>query len=247
MSISILILMTIVCIFTAGISAVFGMAGGVIVFLVLSFVVDLPTAIALHAVIQLISNFSRVIIAFKSIDWRTVFWFSLLLLPMTYLGSLCLKYINEDYLQILVGSLIIATIFIPKKTNGTKRKAANWLLVVFGAICSFLSMLVGAIGPLMSAFLNQTDLQKENLVSTKAMAQILNHFVKIWMMSQIIAFDFMQYQYEIIILALATIIGSYIGNNVLKKIKDDIYDKLNDLVLFILASIMIGKGSMAFF
>lgn len=241
MSISLLILMTLVCIFAAGVSAVFGMAGGVIVFLVLGFFVDLPTAIALHAVIQFISNFSRIVIAFKNIDWFTVFWFSLLLIPFAYLGSLSLAYFNEYFLQIFVGICIIASVIIPKKGK-EKINAPAWLLVVFGAICSYLSMLVGAIGPLLSAFLNQTKLKKEALVSTKAMAQILNHFVKILMMSTVIDFDYGLYKYDILILSIATILGSFLGNKVLKKINDATYDKLNDLVLIILALVMITKA-----
>lgn len=244
MSISILIIMTIVCIFTAGISAVFGMAGGVIVFLILGFFVDLPTAIALHAVIQFISNFSRILIAFKSINWYTVFWFSFLLIPFAYLGSLSLTYFNEYYLQIFVGLCIIASVLIPKKGKN-KIAAPAWLLVLFGAICSYLSMLVGAIGPLLSAFLNQTDLKKEALVSSKAMAQILNHLVKIIMMSAVIDFDYAAYQQEILILSIATIIGSVIGNKILKKINDNVYDKLNDWILIILASIMISKAALS--
>jgi hypothetical protein len=52
------------------------MGGGIIFFALLNLFFDLPTSIALHALVQLMSNGSRVILYFKSVKKRA---YSLLL------------------------------------------------------------------------------------------------------------------------------------------------------------------------
>ena len=192
MAIEYLLLMLLVCVLAAAISAIFGLAGGMIVFLALGFVVDLPTAIALHAAIQLVSNGARIVLSWRVVRWRVCLWFALPVLPAAYLGGLCLSYANADVLEILIAVFVLITVFLPKKSIDWLPQS-GWWFAFLGALSSFLGMLVAATGPLIAAFFNMGDLRKETLVATKAVSQGITQAAKLVVLSSVVQVDFSLY------------------------------------------------------
>ena len=64
-----------VMLFTAFLSGIFGMAGGMVLMGVLLAVMPLPAAMALHAVTQMASNAWRAVLWRRHINWRPVGFF----------------------------------------------------------------------------------------------------------------------------------------------------------------------------
>ena len=239
MNILTLSLLVLVCVLASGISALLGLAGGTIILTAFTFTFALHEAVALHAAIQLISNGSRILLSLREVRWSVAAWFSLLLLPFTYLGGLCFNLFNPDVLEVCIALFIIFTLFLPKTFQNAP--SSNWWLVCLGALAGFLGMLVAATGPLISAFFNVQGLKKEALVATKAVCQGLSQLAKMIVFSQAISFNYFTFSNEIVIFGIAVIVGAYIGNHFLHRISDKSYDRLNNIVLFVVALLMIGR------
>lgn len=231
------------CIFTAALSAVFGLAGGTILFAMLTWVMDAKQAIPIHGAVQLVSNGSRLIAYLKSVQWNVVGWFALLLFPGTYLGGLCYHWFNAQWVELLVGVFILITIFIPKKSQQQATSKATFVLL--GFLSGFLGMIVAVTGPFISSFFVLNSISKERMVATKAVCQSINHFAKVLIFSTSISYDF-GLQYELLLfLSAGTLVGTWIGSKLLHKIPDAQYDKLNSGLLGIIAGIMVIKGVWA--
>lgn len=239
MGVELLAFLGIVCLLASIISAMFGLAGGLIILTALTFFLDLATAIALHAAIQLVGNGSRILLSLPMVRWGVAGWFSLLTLPAAYLGGLCFQYANPEILELCIGFFIIGTIFLPKKS--TQVPESGWWFVFLGALSSFLGMLVAATGPLVASFFNLNNLKKEALVATKALCQGITQAAKMIVLGASIGFDYQPFMYPLLALGGAVIIGSWIGNRLLKYVPDASYDRWNNWLLAGIALLMIAK------
>ena len=81
-----LVIVGLAAMFTATITAIAGLGGGIVLLTVLLLVVDPLVAIPIHAVIQLVSNSSRAVVLRDQIAWPLVGRFSILLLPAGVVG-----------------------------------------------------------------------------------------------------------------------------------------------------------------
>ena len=213
MSTSFLLIITGVVGVASLISSVVGMSGGILVFFVLTLFFDIKTAIPLHALLLLIANFSRIAIFFRSIHRPTVFWFALLLIPGALLGGLAFNYFSANILQLSIGLMILFTCFVPLNAIGVSM--TNRGFVPIGFCTGFLSMIVGSVGPLLAPFLLSLGLNKEEFVATKSACQFLNQLVKIPTFYFMLSFSYGDYIDVVLVSAVATIAGTYLGGKVI--------------------------------
>lgn len=235
----VLIFLMLVAIIASCISAIFGLAGGAVFFSALVWMVDAKTAIPIHSGVQLISNLSRIAVYFRQVQWRIALYFSILLLPGAYLGSMLFSLFNSQVMEALIGVFIILTVFIPKQVGG-KSKPSRFLVI--GFISAFLGMIVAVTGPLIASFFNASGVRKEELVATKSVCQGITQLAKVIVFSAVLKFDFQEYLTAFLWLGLAALIGTFIGKKVIGKIEDSIYDKLNNLLLIIIGLNMLIKA-----
>ncbi len=243
---------------TAIFSAVFGVAGGMMLFVLLTLSLDAKSAIPLHAIVQLVSNVSRVILSWKHIH-RAIVWRFMLLIPAgAYCGGLLVEYSNPKMMEIIIGVSILGMLYLlPDKKDQTqdqtnkdqaKDKQNNYnLFIILGFLSGFLGMLVGVVGPFLSPFFIRQRLKKEEVVATKAACQSIAHLVKIPTFGFVVAFDYQQYSWLIACLCLVTIVGTWIGKNLIHKISDQNYHFWEKLILTVLSLVMIGKAVYGLF
>ncbi len=230
------ILLIAVAIIAATISAIFGLAGGAILFFVISQVMDVKTAIPIHSGVQMIGNFSRVSVFLKSIQWKTVGLFCLLLLPGTLLGGAVYKTMDLKWMEVIVGIFIVMSIFVPKITESQINK---WTLVILGFFAGFLGMIVAVTGPFINAFLSMNGLRKENLVATKSVCQGISQLLRIVIFSTMIGFNFNQYYNMIVLLGIGAVAGTFLGKFIIGKISEHNHKKWNNALLLVIALAMI--------
>ena len=233
------ILLVFVALIASTISSVFGLAGGAVFFSALIWVVDAKTAIPIHSGVQLISNFSRIGVYFREVQWRIVAWFALLLIPGAYLGSMLFSFFNTEMMEALVGAFIIFTAFLPKSIPIGKTK---YSFVAIGFISAFLGMIVAVTGPLIASFLNMSDVRKEQMVATKSVCQGMTQLVKVIIFATVVKFDFGEYLPFLFLFGVAALIGTFIGKKIIGKISDGLYDKLNKWLLIIIGTNMLLKA-----
>ena len=225
------------------VSAVFGLAGGAILFTVLTWVVSIKEAIPIHSGVQLIGNTSRVFVYIKAIRWDIVARFAILLIPGAYLGGLFFGVLPPLLLEFLVGAFIMTTVLLPKQEN----KSVNPnIFIGLGFVSSFLGMIVAVTGPFIASFFMFNNVTKEALVGTKSVCQALTQCSKILVFSSVMHFDFYQYTQVLILLGSMAIVGTFIGKKIIGKISDKNYHQLNNLLLGTIALSMMLKAIFTF-
>ncbi|GAB4342354.1 MAG: hypothetical protein OHK0038_22260 [Flammeovirgaceae bacterium] len=244
MAIWLIFLLILGTVITSTLSALFGLAGGTLLFAMLSWALDAKQAIPLHSGIQLVSNSARLIAYIKSVEWKIVGWFSVLLLPGAYWGGMFYGFFNPNITELLVGCFILITVIFPSEN---KKDTKTWIFIILGFLSSFLGMIVAVTGPFISSFFVLNNITKERMLATKSVCQASTQLVKMLAFSTTVAFDFSQHYMLMVMLGLATIVGTFLGSRLIKKIQDYHYNLLNNWLLSIIAVSMIIKQIIVLF
>jgi uncharacterized protein len=189
------------------------------------------------------SSSSKVFFFWKDIDWKLFKW----LFPSTIIGSvlgaMMFAELSSEYLQIIIGLFLISTIFQlrnNKVEEKEKQRIKTWHFVPIGFLVSFLSGLIGGVGPLMnSAYLNY-GMSKEAMIGTRAANAVVLHITKI------ISYAWLGYvttnvvMYGLLI-GLSATYATYIGKQLLKKITELFFRKIIVATMVISGIMMLWK------
>lgn len=218
-------------------SGILGMAGGIILLSVMVLFFEPVTAIALHGLIQLVSNASRSVIQRRHVEWRFTWRFALLLLPMGALGVQLTFALPPLLARVLIGLFVLAATWRP-----------GWLMlgthpdeilperrfVLLGGVVGFLGVLVGATGPLAAPFFLNLGLSRQGVVGTKAATQTLGHISKTLIFG-VAGFAFATYLPILVSMWLAVIVGTWVGSRLLERVDERSFDLLYRAALTLVA------------
>ena len=204
------------------------MAGGIILLSMMVLFFEPITAIALHGLIQLVSNASRATIQRHHVEWRFTGSFALLLLPMGLLGVQLAYALPPNASRVLMGLFILAATWRPGWLMlGTHpadiRPERRFLLL--GGVVGFLGVLVGATGPLAAPFFLNLGLSRQGIVGTKAATQTIGHISKTLIFG-ISGFAFAEYVPVLVSMWLAVIAGTWVGSRLLERVEEHSFDLL---------------------
>jgi uncharacterized protein len=172
-------LLAVVAFIAAMLAAVTGFGGAAVLLPMLVFVFGVREAIPILTVAQLIGNGSRVWFNRRELDWRVVAWFALGGAPMALLGGVLFAHAPLAALTRVLGAFLILIVVI---RHLPKRKAFRTPLKSFaliGAGASFLSALLGSVGPLMAPFFLAYGLVKGAYIGTEALSTVVMHVTKL--------------------------------------------------------------------
>ena len=226
-----LVVLFICAILTAAISGMIGMAGGVTLLSIMTFFMAWEVLIPIHGVAQLVSNGSRTLILRQHISWP-IFKFFIIGAPIgAGLSVLFIKSLDSKTVPLLlVAVLIFYVLFKPKKLP--KLNIPHWGFAPVGVFTGFLGILVGATGPFQAAFFLRDDLSKEQVVATKAMCQFVVHLTKLPAFF-FLGFDYLGHILVIVLLSLASVLGTKLGVFLLGKISEKVFIWLYKTALFL--------------
>ncbi|MGY6628658.1 MAG: TSUP family transporter [Oceanicaulis sp.] len=163
--------------FTAILSAMLGMAGGLVLMGVLALVLPVPAAMVTHGAVQSVSNGWRAVLLRRFILWRTL-GFYLAGSALAGLGLLAVQFaLDRAWLLIALGCVPFL-VWLP---------AGRWSLdaarpahgVAAGCLVTGLNVIAGVSGPLLDVFFQNTGADRRAIVATKAATQVAAHGVKI--------------------------------------------------------------------
>jgi len=188
------------------------------------------------------SSSSRIYYFWKHIDWNLF----KVLFPSTILGSFLgarlFAELSSDYLQIIIGVFLLATVyqFFQKEKTVYTRKIKTWHFVPIGFLISFLSGLIGGVGPLMnSAYINY-GMTKESLIGTRSANAVVLHLTKIlsyayfgYVTGEVLKFG--------IILGISAVLGNYIGKILLGKISEVTFRKIVISTMVVSGALMLHR------
>lgn len=222
-------IIALVALFTSVLSGVAGMGGGITLLAAMTFVVPLPALVPLHGTTQLISNLSRVLMLLKYIH-KKIFFFFCLGLPIGVIVAtqLIVNLSSKTLPLVLLFVLISYALFKPKKLPPLKLPFSAFFFV--GVIAGLLGILVGATGPFLAVFFLRKDLKKEEIVGTKAILQMSVHFLKIPAYLYL-GFNYHDYTILILVLAVASLLGTKLGVHLLYRVKEEVFHLLYRIAL----------------
>ena len=236
---------------TSSISAVLGMGGGIILLGIMAILIpEGYMVIALHGIIQLVSNTTRTYVFKTHIKKQLIKEFSigvmvglfistLIILLMVYIFQVSsANEIKTDFLKPIVGVFIIWYLFFKKNKINKRNKTFYYV----GGISGISTVFIGATGPLIAPFFLNQKFTKENIIANKAACQMITHLGKIPIFIYFFKVNYLEEYNVLLPLIVAVFIGTNFGKQILKFIPDKIFKKLFKLTLLIIAiKLIIGN------
>ncbi|MBC8310752.1 MAG: sulfite exporter TauE/SafE family protein [Candidatus Marinimicrobia bacterium] len=229
---------------TSSISAVLGMGGGIILLGLMAIIIpEGYMVIALHGIIQLVSNTTRTYVfrahlkkyIIKEFGMGAIIGLSISAFIIFILVQLfnvdSANEIKVDFLKPIIGLFIIWYLFL----KGPKKEKHAKSFIGVGALSGVSSVFVGATGPLIAPFFLGAKLTKENIIANKAACQMISHLGKIPLF--IIFFQFYYVQsYDLLLpMVVAVFLGTNVGKKILNFIPEAMFRQLFRLALFFIA------------
>jgi uncharacterized membrane protein YfcA len=175
------------------------------------------------------SSVSRIVVFKKHINWKIFFWFVPFSIPAVLMGAFLIKYINPNYLQLIVSFFLIANLpelFKQKKSKTeTEKPYPKILLIVIGFSAGFVSGITGAIGLLFNRFYLRFGLNKEEIVATRAINEVFLHLIKLMIYISLGLYSNTALWLGLAI-AAATIISSYSVKYILPYLSEYVFKKI---------------------
>ena len=239
-----LIILIISAFITSSISAVLGMGGGIILLGIMAIIIPNGyMVIALHGIIQLISNTTRTFVFRKYLKKDLIKEFLIgaiigaglsaiiIFLLIKFFEVSSANEIKVDFLKPLIGIFIIWYLFL----KGQKKEKKSKSFIKVGSISGLASIFIGATGPLIAPFFLNSNLTKENIIANKAACQMITHLTKIPLFIFFFNVNYIQ-EYKLLLpLILAVFIGTNFGKKILDMIQEKLFIKLFKTTLFIIA------------
>ncbi len=214
------------------VAGVTGFGGAAILLPVLVAVFGVRDAIPILTVAQLIGNASRVWFNRKEVVWPLIGWFSLGAVPLALLGGLLFTQAPLVLLTRFVGIFLLLMVVwrhLRKKPifHPTMRS-----FTFIGAGFSFLSALVGSVGPILAPFFLAYGLVRGAYIGTEAMSTVVMHVTKLFAYGGAAALTSAAL---VTGLALGPIMlaGSFTGKRILERLPKRVFIVLIELVLII--------------
>ena len=183
------------------------LGGGILLLAVMTPLFPPAVLIPLHGIIQLISNSSRIVFSLKKINYRIFISFTLGAALGAAAGIPFTVKLDKFYFTIILSAAILFFTWFPGIKKITEFKSKFFTV---GAVCSFLSLFIGATGPLSTPFFVNSDLNKDTYVPTKSACQVPIHIFKIivYILSGFIVSDWI---FEILIAVPFVLAGTFLG------------------------------------
>jgi uncharacterized protein len=230
---------------TSIISGIFGMAGGIIFMGVLAALVPVAMAMIIHGAVQMVSNGYRAFLWRKHIDWTVFRRYAL-----GSLAAVCLLFAlswrpDKQMVYLLLG-LTTLLVWLPKRVvdlDIQKRFQAEGA----GFVVQALNTVAGVAGPLLDLFFVRTDMTRHAIVATKAVTQVLAHFVKIvfWSVPVIMAAGWgaMPPAWLIIAAVPLSMLGTTLGGKVLERMTDVNFKRGMKYLVTAIGAVMLMKAA----
>ena len=227
--------------FSSIVSGMIGMAGGMLLLVIMSTFFTPATLIPLHGAVQLASNGSRSFYLRQHLNWSIIGIFAIGTFLGAAAGSQMIVDIPEPQYRMALGVFILLLTWMPKFNVEKKIKGKFFWL---GSATGFISLFAGATGPFLAPFFLRENLNKEQLVGTKAACQILTHTAKMIVFAAI-GFSFGPYWQLLLGMIIAVFAGNYIGKMLLGKLKQDQFVWIFKFVISALAIRLLWLGVSA--
>jgi|SRR5665213_1338270 len=222
-------------------AAVTGFGGAAVLLPVLIVVFGVREAVPILTVAQLIGNGSRVWFNRRDLDWRVVVWFALGGVPMALLGGYLFASAPLSVLTRLLGAFLLLIVVWRHLRPQRARPFPVAAFTGIGAGASFLSALLGSVGPVMAPFFLAYGLVKGAYIGTEALSTVVMHVTKLVAYRQTSILTRAD-----ITIGLAVgpimILGSFIGKRIVDRLPERFFVVIIEAVLVVAGATFLIRG-----
>jgi uncharacterized membrane protein YfcA len=216
---------------TSLLTATLGAGGGVLLLAIMAQVLPPQVIVPVHGIVQLGSNAGRAVLSSRHIDWHIIGAFLPGALAGALIGSFVLVSLPPRYIYLSIAIFTLYLCWGPKLPRLALGRVGTALA---GAITTFLTLFVGATGPVVGAFIKQKHEDRFATVATFAAAMSLQHSLKA-IVFQAAGFDLTPWLWLIAAMIGAGAVGTWIGLHLLRRFPDRHFQQVFRLVLSLLA------------
>jgi uncharacterized membrane protein YfcA len=225
---------------TSFLSASLGAGGGVMLLGIMAQFIPPQLIIPLHGIVQLGSNLGRSVMSWSYIRWFFIYTF----LPGAIVGSLLgyflLLSLPPAVIYLTIAGFILYLCWGPALPAPALGRIG---IVLTGLITTFLSLFVGATGPLVGALIKQMDQDRFQTVATFATAMTVQHLCKIVVFEQA-GFSLEDWGFLLGSMIISGFCGTWIGLRLLKHLPEVRFRQLFNGILSLLALRLIWQAYM---
>jgi uncharacterized membrane protein YfcA len=225
----------------ATLAAVTGFGGAAVLLPALVAVFGIRAAIPILTVAQLVGNASRVWLNRKELDLGVVGWFALGGVPLALVGGLIFATAPLRPLTRLLGLFLLAVVAWRHLRPGPPRRPPRRSFALIGAVASFLSALLGSVGPLMAPFFLAYGLTRGAYIGTEALATVVMHVTKLvaYRQASVLTPEGLLVGAG---LGPVMIAGSWIGKRIVDRLAERVFVVLVELTLVVAGMVFLVRG-----
>jgi uncharacterized membrane protein YfcA len=226
---------------TSVISAVFGMAGGMILMGLYAATLPVQVAMVLHGVTQLFANGFRAFLLRDRIFVSGLVWYG-----VGALGSLAFftwLALSRPVMFVLLGGIPLALSLLPRRhaPNFVHPRAA----LACGALTTAASLLAGVSGPLLDVFFVRAELDRFEVIATKAFTQAVGHILKILYFAWLVRGPTLEMNEPLWLyptLVACAFLGTRAGGRILESLSDAVFRRWSGRLVIALSLIYLWRG-----
>jgi uncharacterized membrane protein YfcA len=222
-------------------AAVTGFGGAAVLLPALVVAFGVRDAVPILTVAQLIGNGSRVWFNRDQLDLRVVGWFAAGGVPLAFLGGLLFARAPLSALTRLLGLFLLLIVAWRRLRPGPARRPPLRRFALIGAAASFLSALLGSVGPLMAPFFLAYGLVKGAYIGTEALATVVMHVTKLIAYRQAAVLSATAFVAGLAIGPIM-ILGSYAGKRIVDRISPRVFVLVIELTMLAAGLLFLVRG-----
>ncbi len=235
------ILVALFALLASVLAAVTGFGGAAVLLPILVLVFGVRDAVPILTVAQLVGNGSRVWFNRRELDFHVVGWFALGGVPLAFLGGLLFARAPLEGLTRLLGLFLLLVVAWRRLGPKTDRKPPLRSFALIGAAASFLSALLGSVGPLMAPFFLAYGLVKGAYIGTEALATVVMHVTKLFAYHQASILSNHAVWVGLSI-APVMVVGSWIGKRIVDRLPEQVFVLLVELTMTAAGLLFLVRG-----
>ncbi len=229
---------------TSLLSGVFGMAGGMILMGVLLALFSVADAMVLHGVAQTASNGWRVALHVSHVCWRIVMNYALGAVVALAVFVFLAIALSKAWVFLCLGAMAFLAVGLPKSLalNALRRPDA----IACGLMTTATHLMAGVAGPMLDLFFIRAQLNRHEIVATKAVVQTGSHILKViyfmFLVGSGLSVDFPLWVYGMII--ALTFVGAFAGRAILARFSNESFRFGMKVILCLIGAVYILRGLM---
>jgi len=238
------VLITGVAFATSIVSAVFGMAGGMILMGVYAIALPVQVAMILHGVTQLFANGFRAFLLRDRIYTAALGWYALGAVAALAFFTWLALVVARPVLFVLLGAIPLSLSLLPQRL--APRFERRGAAAACGALVTAAHLLAGVSGPLLDVFFVRAELDRFEVIATKAITQTAGHALKILYFGVLVPGPDLELALPIWLypmLVACAFLGTKLGGRILESLTDAHFRRWTGRIVIALSLLYVWKGA----